>query len=572
MTLLRNILAYRSAESGNQTAYTFVNPLSNKSYSITYRELYIRSLAVACALQSCLKPGDRALLLYPAGIDFIIAFFACIYSGIIAVPIYPPRGNNKFSRLVSILKDSEPAALLTIASSLQAVKEGLKDIVSLDQILYLATDFITDEDVYIDTVNIQDENIALLQYTSGSTGSPKGVMVSHQNISHNSACIQKAFQLNETSISVSWLPHFHDMGLIDGIIQPLYSGFHGVLLAPETFVKKPIIWLQLISKFRATHSGGPNSGYEQCIQRISLDLLEDLDLSSWSSAYCGAEPVRMQTLTRFTAMFQACGFKPNFFYPCYGMAEATLMITGGNINDPPLVINVDSYELSKNKVVEISESKQDGRQLVGCGQTWLGTDVKIVDPDLLSPCAEGVVGEIWVASPSVAQGYWQKPELSKQVFQALLEDENTSFYLRTGDLGFIRRGELFIAGRLKDVIIISGQNHYPQDIECSVQACSEALTDNRGAAFSIDRDGQERIIMVQEVKRTHLHAIQCDQVQLFRAIREAVAVNHGLSLEAILLIKPAAIPLTSSGKIQRSECRDRYLANTLPIVAQWPSP
>jgi len=305
MNLLGNILANRSAESGNQTAYTFVNPLSNKTYSISYRELYIRSLAVACALRSHLKPGDRALLLYPAGIDFIITFFACIYSGIIAVPIYPPRGNNKFSRLVSVLKDSEPAALLTIASSLQAVKEGLKDLVSLDHILYLATDLITDEDIYVNTIDVPDESIALLQYTSGSTGSPKGVIVSHQNISHNSACIQKAFQLDETSISVSWLPHFHDMGLIDGIIQPLYSGFHGVLLAPETFVKKPIIWLQLISKFKATHSGGPKSGYEQCIERISLDLVEDLDLSRWSSAYCGVERVRMQTLTRFTARFQA---------------------------------------------------------------------------------------------------------------------------------------------------------------------------------------------------------------------------------------------------------------------------
>jgi acyl-CoA synthetase (AMP-forming)/AMP-acid ligase II len=568
MTFLGLTLASRSLRTPDKIAYTYFIS-EGHCESLTYHQLYSASSALAFRLRLHIDVGERALLVYPAGLDFLIAFFACLIAGIIAVPASLPKGRSKFARLSSICTDSNPAAVMSVSSLIPILADGLQELAPSGQVIYLATDEVDEGQSWDSSDELSPETIAFLQYTSGSTGDPKGVMVSNTNIWHNSACIQKSFRLGEDSVSVSWLPHFHDMGLIDGILQPMYSGFHGVLLAPEAFVKQPFLWLELISHFKATHSGGPTSGYELCIQRISSDRLERLDLSHWISAYCGAEPVKVDTLRLFANKFSSCGFRSQFFYPCYGMAEATLMITGGQLDSPIVALDLDAEELLHGRTVPASSSSKSIRTLVGCGWPWLGMDIVIVNPDSLLRCPQDTVGEIWVSGPSCAKGYWQRKDLTDKAFHAVIDDDAHNTYLRTGDLGFFRDGQLFIAGRLKDVIIVGGQNHYPQDIESSIEKCSDSLAPNRSAVFSVDYGDYEGVVVVQELKRSHLRYFCGDLV--FSAVRETASRDHGLSLDAIIIIKPGSIPMTTSGKIQRRSCRDRYLAKDFPIIAQWHS-
>ncbi|MFM8278263.1 MAG: fatty acyl-AMP ligase [Cyanobium sp.] len=552
MQTLNSILAARARTEGQRTAYTFVTSATDPGVCISYQQLHESSLQIARRVRAMVEPGERALLLYPAGLPFIGAFFACLAAKVIAVPVSLPRRRSPASKIAAIVRDAQPALVLTLATYRPALQDW-----DLAHLPCLATDELPEPDgPTADSPGHGDQKpgaVAFLQYTSGSTGAPKGVMVTHGNLSHNSACIQAAFQLDESSVSVCWLPHYHDMGLIDGILQPLYSGFHGVLLAPETFGKRPAVWLQLIDRYAATHSGGPNSAYEQCSQRITPQDLEGVDLSRWRSAYCGAEPIRANTLATFSRTFQPFGFQAAALYPCYGMAEATLMISGGQLDQPPTVISLET----------------PNRQLVACGHSWLGSELLIVDPETLSPCEPGQEGEIWTAGPSVALGYWRQEALSRQTFQATPNTGGPTAYLRTGDLGLLRDGQLYIAGRLKDLIIVHGQNHHPQDLEATIQRSHQALAAHRGAAFATGFDTQEKVVVVQEVKRTQLAALPQDA--LFRAMREAVAREHGVSLAEIVLIRPATLPLTSSGKIQRRQCRELYLQGALAIVAHWSS-
>ncbi|MDB9490476.1 fatty acyl-AMP ligase [Dolichospermum circinale CS-534/05] len=565
---LISILNERANQTPNQLAYIFLKNRENQEQNITYQQLSQNSKNIAIKLQSLIPEGSRSLLLYPQGLELINAFLGCLYAGIIAVPAYPPKRNQKMSRLAAIIKDAEPQIILTTSSMLESIKEKLTDIVDSSAVQWLATDNLNnDEELSYIFPNISNDSLAFLQYTSGSTGTPKGVMISHGNIVHNSASIQKAFELTKKSVSVTWLPSFHDMGLIDGIIQPLYTGFLGVILPPESFLQRPILWLQAITKYRATHSGSPNLGYELCVEKISLEEQKNLDLSSWVSAYSGAEPIRRRTLENFITKFQSSGFQSQYFYPCYGMAEATLMITGGHIEDEPVYLNVQS-ELLENKIVLKADVERDNyQQMVGCGHTWLDTEIRIVDPETCTQCADNQVGEIWVSGSSIAQGYWHQPEKTIETFQAKLVDMGERNFLRTGDLGFIQNGELFITGRMKDVIIIWGRNHYPQDIEYSVQQSHKALSLDCGAAFTVEVNHQEKLVIVQEVERSYLRKLAVDEI--VSAIRETVALNHGLQVYAILLIKPASIPKTSSGKIQRHACRQGFLKETLAVVGEW---
>lgn len=567
MAEITSVLNRRANDSPNDLAYIWLQD-GNQEVEINYHSLQQKSKAIAVALHSCCQEGDRALLLYPQGLEFITAFFSCLYAGIIAVPAYPPKGNQKMSRLVKIIEDCQPQIILTTSSLLEKIQSKIEILLDFSLTKLLATDKISNKkDFQRGLPNISSDAIAFLQYTSGSTGSPKGVMISHGNISHNSAYIQKAFQLTEKSVSVTWLPSFHDMGLIDGIIQPLYTGFLGVVMSPESFLKNPILWLQAITKYRATHSGGPNLGYELCVHRITHEQQGTLDLSSWTSAYNGAEPIRQKTLERFINKFQSSGFKSQYFYPCYGMAEATLMVSGGNIEDEPVYLNVQSESLENNQIVEAEKDSKNFQNLVGCGHVWENLELKIVDPESCLECDDNQVGEIWVSGSSVAQGYWQQKEKTIATFQAKLANGNGQHFLRTGDLGFMRRGELFITGRIKDVIIIWGRNHYPQDIEHSVQQSHQSLRLDSGAAFTIEIDDQDKLVIVQEVERTYLSRLNLNEV--FSAIREAVALHHALQVHAIALIKPASIPKTSSGKIQRHACRQAFLTKMLAIVGQW---
>ena len=566
---LPSILDQRASQTPEKLAYIFLKDRENQEQTITYQQLSQISKSIAARLQSLIPPGARALLLYPQGLDFITAFLGCLSAGIIAVPAYPPKRNQKISRLIAIIEDCQPQIILTTSSLLENIQPKIKDFLDLPVTQFLATDNLNnDEDFEFHLPEISGNTLAFLQYTSGSTGSPKGVMISHDNIAHNSIYIQKAFELTEKSVSVTWLPSFHDMGLIDGIIQPLYTGFLGVVMSPESFLKNPMVWLQTITKYRATHSGGPNLGYELCVRRITPEQQKTLDLSSWVSAYNGAEPIRRKTLDNFSDKFRSSGFKSQYFYPCYGMAEATLMISGGNIKDEPVYLNVQSEFLKDNQIVEAEKDSKNYQELVGCGHVWQDMEVKIVDPKSCLECGDNQVGEIWVSGSSIAQGYWQEAEKVIATFQAKLAnttDERN--FLRTGDRGFLRAGELFITGRIKDVIIIWGRNHYPQDIEYSVQQSHQALRLDCGAAFTIEIENQEKLVIVQEVERTYLAQLNVNEV--FSAIREAVALHHALQVYAIALIKPASIPKTSSGKIQRHACRHAFLTETLAIVGQW---
>ncbi|WP_277752976.1 fatty acyl-AMP ligase [Microcystis aeruginosa] len=427
---------------------------------LTYQQLDQKAKALAAQLQLQMSPGERALLLYPSGEEFIIAFFTCLYAGVIAVPVYPPRRNQKLSRLQAITKDAQSKLALTTTSFLRTIEEKFSSDPELVTVPCLATNNIPDKQVENwQKLNLSLEDIAFLQYTSGSTGMPKGVMVSHKNLLHNEKLIACAFEHTSETIGVGWLPLFHYMGLIGHVLQPIYVGFPSVIMPPEAFIQKPLRWLQAISRYKATSSGGPNFAYELCASKIKPQERENLDLSCWDVAFNGAEPVRAATLEKFTNTFADYGFKREAFYPCYGMAETTLFVSGGIKSQSPVIEAVDKLALLENSAVPINCQHPNAQLLVGCGHAWLSEKIVIVNPESLTECRDGEIGEIWVSSDSVAQGYWNRPEQTEETFKAYVADTQVGPFLRTGDLGFLLAGELFITGRLKDLIIVQGRNH-----------------------------------------------------------------------------------------------------------------
>ncbi|MBD2504906.1 fatty acyl-AMP ligase [Anabaena azotica] len=568
-TSLIDIISYRSQSQPDKQAYIFLQNGEEETASFTYEELDKRSRAIAAYLQPW--KGERALLLYPSGLEFITAFFGCLYAGVIAVPVYPPKRNQKLSRLLSIVNDSQAKLALTTSSILLDISQRWQEETdSLTQLNWVATDKVEADPQDFVPQLITPESLAFLQYTSGSTGTPKGVMVTHHNLVHNSECIKQAFELTSDSVSVSWLPTFHDMGLIDGVIQPLYTGFIGYLMPPVAFLMKPACWLQAITRYKATHCGGPNFAYDLCVNKVNAEQLKTLDLSSWYSAYSGSEPVHNTTLKLFVEKFRDCGFQEKFFYPCYGMAEATLFISGGFKQSPPIVKWVQTKALEENKIVDVTHphpsSEEGTKPIVGCGHSWLDYKIVIADLESCELCADGQVGEIWVSSASVTKGYWNRPQQTQETFEAYLKDGSGPF-LRTGDLGFLHDGELYVTGRIKDIIIIRGQNHYPQDIELTVQKSHPGLRLNCGAAFTIEVKGKEQLIIVQEVERTYLKKLDVNHV--VQIITQAVAAEHGIQVYATVLVKTGSIPKTSSGKIQRHACRTKFLNGSLEVVEDW---
>ncbi|MEA5581855.1 fatty acyl-AMP ligase [Nodularia harveyana UHCC-0300] len=559
---LVELLQYRAKMQGSKTAFTFLQNGEVEAGSFTYGTLAQQAQAIASQLQITVKTGDRALLLYPSGLEFIAAFFGCLYAGVVAVPAYPPRRNQKLSRLEAIITDSQAQVILTTKSLLPQLQEWFSENTKLAGIPLLATDDCDSLDW--EPPQLSRDSLAFLQYTSGSTGTPKGVMVSHGNLLHNSEYIKQACKLSSASVSVSWLPNFHDMGLIDGILQPFYTGFLGVLMPPASFVQQPIRWLQAISKYRATHCGGPNFGYDLCTKKITSEQIQELDLSSWLDAYCGAEPINQATVEKFTQIFQPCGFRRRAFYPCYGLAEATVMVSGGLGEDEPVYCAVEAEALENNRVVITEKEGPKVKQFVGCGRVWLDGKIAIANPETLTQCPPDEIGEIWVSGASIAGGYWQRLEETQQTFHAYLADTGAGPFLRTGDLGFLLDGELFITGRMKDVMIIRGRNHYPQDIELTVEQSHPALRTSFGAAFTVKVNEEEKLVIVQEVERTWLRKLEGEEVII--AIRKAITQQHELQVYSIFLIKTNTISKTSSGKIQRRLCREKLLENNLEVL------
>jgi acyl-CoA synthetase (AMP-forming)/AMP-acid ligase II len=558
------ILTYRAKYQPDKQGYIFLQDGETESGSLTYGELDRQARAIAVTLQS--YQGQRVLLTYPSGLEFIAAFFGCLYAGIIAVPVYPPRRNQNLSRLLSIVNDAQPQAILTTTSVLNDVEKIGEQEVELAQLQLIATDKIATNYQEFVFKPLLPESLAFLQYTSGSTGTPKGVMVTHGNIIHNQQLIHQAFGHSEKTIGVSWLPLFHDMGLIGHVIHPVYAGITSLLMPPVAFLQKPIRWLQAISKYRATTSGGPNFAYDLCAQKIKPEQLSDLDLSSWDLAFNGAEPLRAETLKRFGKIFADCGFKYQAFYPCYGMAETTLFTSGGDKNQEPVIQRFSTGELARNFVVDLEIDSEESRAFVGCGHPHLDSKVIIVDPDLLTLCQKGQVGEIWTAGGSITAGYWNRPEATQKTFQAYLTDTGAGPFLRTGDLGFFHNDELFVTGRLKDLIIIRGRNYYPQDLELTIENSHPALAPNSGAAFTVEIAGEEKLVIAQEVERSQRRKLAREDIET--AVVSAVSEQHELKIHVLLLLRPGTIPKTSSGKIQRHACRQAFLDNTFDVIAE----
>ena len=563
---LVELLRWRAENQETRRAFSFLFDRDLQEIHLTYGELDQRARVVAAALQKSQVSGERALLVYSPGLEYVAAFFGCLYAGIIAVPIYPPAPggmNRSMARFKTVVQDAKPSLALT-TSSILSMRGAVAQIFAESGLRFVTTDnLVADLGECWKTPEITGESLAFLQYTSGSTSAPKGVMLTHNNLLHNSKQICACFKHTPQSQGVIWLPPYHDMGLIGGILQPVYAGFPCALLSPLSFLQRPFTWLQAISRYRGTTSGGPDFAYDLCIRRITPEQRATLDLSSWDVAFNGAEPIRAETLERFTAAFCDCGFRPAAFYPCYGLAEATLIVSGGEKTSPPVSRTFEEPELAQDGLSNLSAGHKKVRTLVGCGRSLPDQRIVIADPVTLAPCEEGCVGEIWVSGPSVAQGYWNQPEATTQAFCGFLSSSGEGPFLRTGDLGFLCGGELFVTGRLKDLIIIAGRNLYPQDIERTVESSHPLLRPGCGAAFSVCVDGEERLVVVQELER---HSRDIDLHAAIREIRRTVTEWHDVRVFDVVLLKPGRIPKTSSGKIERYTCRMAFLAGTLERV------
>lgn len=573
---LVEVLQSRAEQDAGFQQYIFLEDGEEVERHLDLGTLDAQASAIAQQLLRCTQKGDRVLLLYQSGLEFVSAFFGCLYAGVVAVPAYPPRRNKPDERLLGIARDAVPTVALTTNNIWTKFAPKISESPELRVLEWFATDTLQELEKHNrPNISISPDDLAFLQYTSGSTGRPKGVMVSHGNLMHNERLITTAFRHSRDSVMAGWLPLFHDMGLVGNLLQPLYVGFPLVWMSPIAFLQKPIRWLQMISRYQATTSGGPNFAYNLCIEKITAKQCQNLDLSAWQIAFNGAEPIRVSTIERFTETFAPYGFRPKAMYPCYGMAESTLFITGSLPAQLPVTANLESsaleegYAVVANDFDTSSTMVKDQQVMVSSGQNWLDQKIRIVDPVTQELCPSDRIGEIWVASNSVAQGYWDNPELTTQTFRATIANSGEGPFLRTGDLGFLRDEELYISGRLKDLIIIRGRNHFPQDLEETVAEAHPALRMGSGAAFSIEENEMERLVIVQEVERTALHSLDIDTVT--SAMIEAVAKRHELQVHAILLLKPLSIPKTSSGKIQRHACKAGYLAETLKVVGEWQS-
>ena len=563
---LVDVLRLRATEQPDKRAYTFLPDGEAQEACITYSELDQQARSIAASLQSMGASGKPALLLYPPGVNYIVAFLGCLYAGVIAVPTYPPRLNRSLARLHGIVADSQ--ATLALTKSSVSLRPEIVFVESLGpkSPKLLATDEIDPQlaDQWQEP-DLGTETLAFLQYTSGSTSAPKGVMVTHGNLLHNQRMIQNVFGQDEQSVIVGWLPLYHDMGLIGNVLQPLYIGASCILMSPVSFLQRPFRWLKAISSYSATTSGGPNFAYDLCSHKIAEDQLAELDLSSWRVAFNGSEPVRRETLDRFAARFGPCGFRREAFSPCYGLAEATLLVSGTPKAALPAVKSMNAKRLELNRVVESESIGEGDITLVSSGQSPADLKIVIAHPESLTRCEPGEVGEIWISGQSIAKGYWNRPEQTEETFQARLADTGEGPFLRTGDLGFLHNGELFVTGRIKDLIIIRGLNHYPQDIEATVERCHPGLRPGGSAVFCVNDAGEEKLVVVQEVRRNK----QIDLDAVIQTIRQAVAQEHEIQAHAVLLTKPHHIPKTSSGKVQRHACRSTFLEGSFDVLAQW---
>ncbi|HEX4953119.1 MAG TPA: beta-ketoacyl synthase N-terminal-like domain-containing protein [Thermoanaerobaculia bacterium] len=563
---LVELLARRAQAEGDRQAFVYLPDGERVGSTLSYAELEGEARRVAAALAPRGVAGQRVLVCFPPGLEYVSAFFGCLHAGAVPVPAYPPepaRLQRTLPRLLAMLGNAGASVVLTPSALGETVSELLGR-----QAEAAGAQVVTPEGgparagEGMEQAPVKGEDLAFLMYTSGSTGHPKGAMVSHRSVLHNLERFP-GFASRPPSAFVSWLPFFHDLGLMFGMLHPLYRGVPGILMPPLAFVERPLRWLQAISRFRATTTGGPNFGYELCVRRSNAEERRELDLSCWNLALNGSEPVRSETLARFSEAFTPHGFSAETFYPSYGLAEAAATVTGGFERCAPMVKGFDRRQLERGRVEAGNPGGRATVTLVGCGRTIEDQELVIVDPGTLRPCPPGRIGEIWVRGPSIADGFWRRPEESSELIGARLDGRGP--FLRTGDLGFLEGEELFIAGRLKDVIIVRGVNHYPEDLEHTVERAHRALRAGCGAAFSVDLEGEERLVVVQEADP----GAMAEGTEVLAAIRQALAEEHELEAHAIVLLPPGSIPKTSSGKIRRREARQQWQQGQLtPLVEQ----
>lgn len=559
---LVDLLTHRAKSEGDDRTYVLLSDRGNEEAAITYDELHRAAAALATRLAKVTRPGDRAILMFPTSIEFMIAFFGCLMARVIAVPMMVPRRVSARDSSASIVANCEPAVVLLNAAL--AERDDLRTKFS-SGLHWLVVDRTHTDSATEDFSPPAPGDTAFLQYTSGSTSDPKGVVVTHANLLANLEMIRVSLGNTKRSAYVNWVPLYHDMGLILNALQAIYVGAPCVLMTPNGFMQRPLNWLRAIHQYGAEVACAPNFAYDLCVARYRADQMQGIDLSNWKVALNGAEPVRAETIEQFAATFAPHGFDPAAVFPAFGMAEATLLITGGRRGGGSVVRTLSRSALQSH-LADSPTDADDAQTAVGCGRALINERIAIVEPDSRRRLAAGQVGEIWVDGPNVGRSYWQNPDASLSGLNAEIDGE-TGRWLRTGDLGFIdEAGELFVTGRIKDLIIIRGINHYPQDIEFTVQALSPALRANYGAVFTVPGDdGEEALVVVQEIERTERRKI--DAEELAGLIREAVTEEHGVFARHVALIRPGTLPKTTSGKIQRRMTRQLWMDGALEVLS-----
>lgn len=566
---LSELFEFRCHQNPQELAYVFVRDTLDLERQLTYGELERTVCSLAGQLAQRARPGTRVLLLYPPGIDVVCAFWACICAGLVPVPAPAPdpvRRKHSLPRLRAIIEDAQASMVLT-TSRIEDLSSEISVVTDESPIEWIATDQPYEPAATVELPRLEESALAYLQYTSGSTATPRGVMISHQNILAQCKALLQVAGVDSKSRSLCWLPYFHDYGLVHGIIAPFYAGIPAYLMSPITFLRRPLRWLEAIDRWGITHSGAPNFAYESCTKALRQQKGWAGHLQQWVVASCGAEPIHVDTIDEFTQAFEVHGFARGAFSPAYGLAESTLVVTSKRLGEDPLILHVADGALAAHRMSQVAPEAKGARRLVGCGPPLPDTTVRIVDPVTLAACAADYIGEIWVASSSTSQGYWNRDEAQDISFRACLTGDIEQTFMRTGDLGFFHDGQLFVTGRLKDLIIVHGRNLYPHDIERTVEQSDPGLRINGGAAFSVQEGREESLVVLQEVER----ASSVDVEAIAVAVRQAVMEAHEVAVSSVVLVRSGGLPKTSSGKIQRRASKEAFLNGTLPMIGSSPS-